>query len=153
MHKIQFKTTIKAPAQKVYETMLGLQDKATYEAWTALFNPTSSYEGNWEAGTKMYFIGVDDQGKRAGMISEIADHRPAEFVSIRHIGMLEGDTEILSGPQVEPWAGSLENYSFQEENGHTTVTVEMDVDEAYMDYFNGTWPKALETLKSLAEQE
>lgn len=151
MQKIQFKTTIKAPAQKVYETMLGLRDKATYEAWTALFNPTSSFEGDWKTGSKMYFTGVDSNGKRGGMVSEIAAHRPAEFISIRHIGMLDGETEILSGPQVEPWAGSLENYSFQEENGQTTVAVEMDADEAYMDYFNGTWPKALEQLKSLAE--
>lgn len=33
MKKLQFKKEIKAPAQKVYETM-GLNDKSTYEQWT-----------------------------------------------------------------------------------------------------------------------
>lgn len=151
MKKITFKTQIKAPAQKVYETMLGLNNIATYEQWTAEFNPTSTYEGNWNKGEKMYFVGTDENGKRGGMISEIAENIPAEFVSIKHIGMLDGDTEITSGEQVESWAGSLENYAFQESNGITTVTVEMDTAEDYMDYFNGTWPKALKTLKKIAE--
>lgn len=151
MKKITFKTQIKAPAKRVYETMLGLNDIATYEQWTAEFNPTSTYEGNWNKGEKMYFVGTDENGKRGGMISEIAENIPAEFVSIKHIGMLDGETEITSGEQVDPWAGSLENYAFQESNGITTVTVEMDTAEDYMDYFNGTWPKALKTLKKIAE--
>lgn len=46
MQKLKFIQEIQAPASKVYETMLGLNDKSTYEAWTALFNPSSSYEGN-----------------------------------------------------------------------------------------------------------
>lgn len=91
MKKIEFKEQIKASVKKVYETMLGLNDKATYEQWTAEFNPTSTYEGNWDKGEKIYFVGTDENGKRVGMISEIADNIPYEFVSIRHIGMLDGE--------------------------------------------------------------
>jgi hypothetical protein len=39
MKKLQFKIEISATAQKVYETMLGLNDKKTYEHWTSAFNP------------------------------------------------------------------------------------------------------------------
>jgi hypothetical protein len=46
MQKLQFKIVIHATAQTVYETMLGLKNKSTYEQWTAAFNPTSTYEGN-----------------------------------------------------------------------------------------------------------
>lgn len=151
MKKITFTAQIKAPAQKVYEAMLGLNDITTYEQWTAEFNPTSTYEGNWTKGEKMYFVGTDENGKRGGMISEIAENIPAEFVSIKHIGMLDDETEITTGEHVESWAGSLENYAFQEHDGITTVTVEMDIAEDYVDYFNGTWPKALNTLKKIAE--
>jgi hypothetical protein len=42
MKKLQYKTTIEAPASKVYDIMLGISNIATYEAWTAAFNPTSS---------------------------------------------------------------------------------------------------------------
>ena len=151
MKKIQFKKDINASAQKVYDTMLGLKDIKTYEGWTAEFNPTSTYEGSWEKGSKIYFVGTDKNGKRGGMVSEIANNIPAKFVSICHYGMLDGDKEITEGPDVEQWAGSLENYTFHEQNGVTTVTVEMDAAEGFGDYFNNTFPKALNKLKELAE--
>ena len=101
----------------------------------------------------MYFIGTDENGKRGGMISEIAENKPYEFVSIRHYGILDGDNEITSGEQVDNWAGSLENYSFQESNGITTVKVEMDTMDDYIDYFKESWPKALNILKKIAENK
>ncbi|WP_291372972.1 hypothetical protein [Cyclobacterium sp.] len=69
MEKKQYKIEINAPVEKVFDTMLGLSNKSTYEQWTALFNPTSTYEGSWEKGQKIYFIGTDDQGNRAGMVA------------------------------------------------------------------------------------
>lgn len=42
MKKIQFTVEIKASVAKVFDYMLGLSDKSTYEQWTALFNPTST---------------------------------------------------------------------------------------------------------------
>lgn len=151
MKKIEFKERINASSKKVYETMLGLKNKATYENWTAEFNPTSTYEGNWNEGEKIYFVATNENGKRTGMVSEIAENIPNKFVSIRHYGILDGENEITSGEQVESWAGGLENYSFEEINGVTTVKVEMDADESYLDYFSGTWPKALKKLKDIAE--
>ncbi len=152
MKKLQFKKEIIATSQKVYETMLGLKDKSTYEFWTSAFNPTSTYEGSWEKGSKIYFVGTDENGKRGGMVSEIEENLPARFISIRHFGFLDGDTEITTGEQVEKWAGGHENYSFQESNGITTVTVDMDVVDEYLDYFNETYPKALEKLKEICER-
>lgn len=151
MKKLQFKTEIIASAKKVYNTMLGIDNIETYEQWTAEFNPTSTYEGNWDKGSKIYFVGTDENGKRGGMVSEIADNVPYKFVSIRHYGILDGKNEITEGPDVEKWAGGLENYSFEEHNGVTTVTIESDVDEDYLDYFNTTWSKAFNKLKELSE--
>jgi hypothetical protein len=152
MKKIQYKEDIKASAEKVYTTMLGIGTIKTYEQWTAEFNPTSTYEGNWKKGSKMYFVGTDENGKKAGMISEIVDNIPNRFVSIRHYGMLDGEKEITEGPKVEEWAGSLENYLLHEHNGVTTLTIEIDIAEDYQDYFDSTWPKALRVLKDLAEK-
>ncbi|HRW90280.1 MAG TPA: SRPBCC domain-containing protein, partial [Flavobacteriales bacterium] len=151
MKKIQFTQDIHASAEKVYNTMLGLDAIETYEQWTAAFNPTSTYEGSWDKGAKIRFIGTDEVGRKGGMVSEIADHVPFRFVSIRHYGILDGEQEITSGPQVEAWAGGLENYSLEENNGMTTVTVQIDVAEDHLDYFHTTWPKALNKLKELAE--
>ncbi len=152
MKKLIFKKEIKASAQKVYETMLGLKNKKTYEYWTATFNPTSTYEGSWDKGSKILFVGVDENGKKGGMVSEIEEHKPARFVSIRHYGFLDGDTEITTGEQVEKWAGWHENYSFDESGDVTTVTVEIDTIDDYLDFFNKTYPEALDKLKEISEQ-
>lgn len=151
MKKIEIKETTQTPADKVYETMLGLKDKSTYEKWTAIFNPTSTFEGSWQKGEKMYFIGVDENGKRGGMIAEIAENKENKFVSIRHYGMLDGDKEITSGELVDSWAGTLENYTFEEVDGKTTVTISMNADENHMSYFTETWPAALKVLKAMIE--
>lgn len=151
MLKLEFKKDINSTAQKVYESMLGLKNKSTYEHWTSAFNPTSTYEGNWEIGSKIYFVGMDENGKKGGMVSRIEDNQPSKFVSILHYGFLNGEDEITTGEQVEKWSGGHENYTFQETNGITTVTVEIDVIEEYSDYFKDSYPKALGKLKDICE--
>ena len=64
MIKIQFKKEINASAQKVYESMLGLKEKSSYEHWTAAFNPTSSYEGSWERAAKFILLDVTKTEKK-----------------------------------------------------------------------------------------
>jgi uncharacterized protein YndB with AHSA1/START domain len=151
MINIHFKISINAPVNLVFDKMLGLTDKVTYEQWTAAFNPTSSYEGNWEQGQKMLFVGVDENGAKGGMISRIVAHEPNRFISIQHYGILKGDVELTEGEEVEEWAGGLENYTFEETNGTTTVRVDLDTAEDFLDYMNETYPLALAKLKKMCE--
>lgn len=105
MKKLQYTIEINASADEVYNTMLGIDNIETYNLWTAEFNPTSTYEGSWEKESKIYFVGTDESGKKGGMVSEIVENIPNQFVSIRHYGILDGDQEITEGPEVEKWAG------------------------------------------------
>jgi hypothetical protein len=152
MKKLQFKVNISAPVDRIYDSMLGINSKSTYEQWTSLFNPTSTYEGSWDKGNKILFVGVDEKGEKGGMVSRIAENIPNRFVSIQHYGLLKADKEITEGPEVEKWANGLENYTFEENNGTTTVTVDMDITEDLVDYMNQTYPKALGRLKELCEK-
>lgn len=152
MKKLQFTISINAPATEIYDCMLGINSKSTYEQWTALFNPTSTYEGSWEKGNKMLFVGIDEKGEKGGMVSRIAENIPNQFVSIQHYGLLKTDKEITEGPEVEKWANGLENYSFEENNGITTLTVNIDITEDFLDYMNETYPKALDKLKEICEK-
>lgn len=152
MQKLQFQIEIQAEARKVYNTMLGLPDKSTYEFWTSVFNPTSTFEGNWEEGSKIYFVGQDENGKRGGMVSRVEANQVAKFVSILHYGFLDGETEVTSGELVEKWTGGHENYRFEERKGKTLVTVDLDVVEEYLDYFNEKYPAALLRLKEISER-
>ncbi len=151
MKKVSYSISIQAAATLVYDVMLGLNNKTSYEAWTASFNPTSSYEGNWEKGSKMLFVGTDETGEKGGMVSIIAENIPGSFVSIRHIGLVQGGIEITEGPDVEKWANGLENYSFAESNGTTTLTVDLDTTEEFVEYMDEAYPKALHKLKELCE--
>jgi hypothetical protein len=152
MKKLQYNVRINAPVNKVYDFMLGINNIATYEQWTSLFNPTSTYEGGWNKGDKILFVGIDEKGEKGGMVSEIAENILNQFVSIRHYGLLKGDIEITEGPEVEKWANGFENYTFEENNGTTTVTVDLDTTEDFVEYMNQAYPKALEKLKEICEQ-
>ena len=143
-----YQIDIQASASVVFHKML---DKETYKLWTSEFNPTSDYEGGWNKGDKIYFIGQNKDGKREGMVAKILENIPNEFVSIYHYGILDGDIEITEGPAVESWAGGTENYHFKEHNGITNVTVKVDTTEEYLSYFDETWPKALSRLKEICE--
>jgi hypothetical protein len=152
MKKLEFRIEINASAQKVYEAMLGLNDKSTYEYWTATFNPTSTYEGSWTKGSKILFVGVDESGKKGGMVSEVVENQPAKLVSVRHYGFLDGDNEVTTGEQVEKWSGGHEVYNFEEHNGKTNVLVQLDTIDDFLDYFNEKYPKAMEKLKEVCEK-
>lgn len=151
MKKLQYTVNIHAPAARVYDVMLGIGSKSTYEQWTALFNPTSSYEGSWDKGSKILFIGVDEKGEKGGMVSRIAENMPNRFVSIQHYGLVQGGKEITEGIEVDKWANGFENYTFTESNGTTAVTVDLDTTEEFLEYMNEKYPKALEKLKELCE--
>lgn len=148
MERRQFKIDINAGVSKVYDTMLG---EETYKQWTAVFNPSSHYEGSWNKDEKIFFVGTSKQGKKEGMIGMIKENIPNKFVSIEYLGLLDGDNEITEGPLVEGWAGAFENYSFSEAGGVTSLVVDIDVNKEMEDYFLATYPKSLEKLKEICE--
>lgn len=150
--KLTFKTEINATAQKVYRTMLGLDDKKNYEQWTSIFHPGSTFDGDWVKGSKIFFIGSDENGKKGGMVSHVVENKPNKFVSLRSIGILDGDKEINSGKEVDEWTGGSENYTFDENNGVTELTVNIDVAENYAEMFNQNYPAALQKLKEICEK-
>jgi hypothetical protein len=74
MKTLSYSIKIQENPQQVYDKMLGLKSKKTYNEWTAAFNPSSSYEGSWNKGDKIKFIGVDEEGKTGGMLARIAEN-------------------------------------------------------------------------------
>jgi L-rhamnose mutarotase len=46
-----------------------------------------------------------------------------------------------------------ENYTLKESDGITTLDVETDMADEYVDMFTKMWPKALENVKALAEND
>lgn len=152
METLHFAVIINQNAARVYDLMLGLSNKETYEQWVAGFNPTSTYEGNWEKGSKILFLGTDENGKKGGMVAEIEENVPNQFVSIRHYGMYNDGIEVTEGPEIENWANSYENYTFEEADNVTTVKLDLDTTDDYVDYMNEKYPEALAKLKEICER-
>lgn len=149
MITVNYSIEINAPVSKVYETML---DKPTYEIWTSEFEPTSTFEGSWEKGSRILFTSKKEDAENSGMIAEIAENIPNQFVSICHKGMIESGVEILDGPKVDEWKNAKENYTFEATETGTKVSVSLDITQAYKEYFDTTWVKALEKLKEICEK-
>lgn len=152
MKRVQYFIHINAPKEKVYDCMLGLSDKSTYEKWTAIFNPMSTYRGAWSPGSKMLFIGSDEHGEQGGMVSEIVEAVPGELVTIRHYGLYKSGEEITEGPEVAQWAGGIEQYVFNDDGQSTALTINLDTAEDFVAYMDEKFPAALQVLKQHCEQ-
>ena len=98
MEKLHFSISINAPIKKVWETMLGNE---TYKLWTDVFAPGSYFVGDWSEGSKMLFLGPNENGKLSGMVSKIKENKPYKFISIEHVGEVEDGKE-----KATEWAGS-----------------------------------------------
>lgn len=142
--RIRFSTTIRAAPERVWSVMLA-QD--TYRQWTRAFAEGSRYEGSWDQGARMRFLGPDGDG----MVSEIAESRPPGFLSIRHRGMLAGGVEDTTSEAVRAWAPAYENYTLRAAEGGTELVVDQDVPSDWEDHLAGAWPVALGLLKALCE--
>lgn len=146
MKPMNFSITIRAPKEKVWNTML---QPETYRIWTAEFGEGSYYEGSWEQGERIRFLGPDGSG---GMTSVIAENEPYQFISIRHLGIVKNGIDDTESPEAKAWSSAYENYTLDERGGLTELKVEMSAIPAeFEQYMADTWPKALARLKSLCE--
>ncbi|MEJ0053886.1 MAG: SRPBCC domain-containing protein [bacterium] len=146
----QYSIRINAPKEKVWNTMLG-QD--TYREWTSAFNEGGRFEGSWDQGSKILFLGPDPlTGKEGGMVSRIRENRPYEFISIEHLGIMKDGVEDTTSEEAKKWAPAYENYTFTEKDGVTEVSVDIDIAEEFADMFKEAWPKGLAKLKEISEK-
>ncbi|OIP98793.1 MAG: hypothetical protein AUK35_10140 [Zetaproteobacteria bacterium CG2_30_46_52] len=144
MQKLYFSIEIDATSDVVYQKVIGSE---SYSVWTKPFSEGGYFEGSWNANETIRFLGPDGNG----MLSEIAANTPNEFISIRHIGMIENGVEDTQSDNVKVWAPAYENYTLREVAGKTEFKVELDNLEAHEQYMQETWPKALLELKRICE--
>ncbi len=144
MKKRHYNVTIKAPKEKLWNILWG---KGSYEQWTAVFAEGSTADTDWQEGSRVLF----HDGKGDGMVARIAKRRDNEFMGLQHLGMVIKGQEITEGPEVDSWKGAEENYTLTEDNGSTHLQVDIDITDDMLDYFDKTWPKAMDKLKQLAE--
>lgn len=145
MKLMHFSITIRAPKETVWDTMLQLQ---TYRSWTAEFMPGSYYEGSWEHGAQIRFLGPGG----SGISSVIAESKPYQFISIKHLGMVMNGSDDMESPAAKAWSSAYENYTIADRDGSTELKVELSgLPAEFEQDMAAAWPKALAKLKSLCE--
>jgi len=140
MTTLKFTAKINAPKEKVWAT---LWNNNTYRQWTAAFMEGSYAESDWKEGSKILFL----TPKGDGMFSMIEKKIPNERITFKHLGELKKGIE-----EPKDWGEARESYYLQEKNGITELDVQMDAIPEFEQYFNDTFPKALNKLKEIAEQ-
>jgi uncharacterized protein YndB with AHSA1/START domain len=142
--RIQFRETIAAPVEVVWETMLGAE---SYRKWTTAFADGSYFDGSWSEGSRIRFLSPSGDG----LVAEIAENRVHEFLSIRHLGFVFKGVEDTDSEAVRAWAPAYENYTFSAVPGGTEIVVDQDVTADFEQCMEQTWPNALGLLKLMCE--
>ncbi len=118
----------------------------TYRKWTSAFIEGSSAESDWEEGSKVVFL----DGKGKGMYSVIEKKEVPNTMIFKHLGEISDGVETPFAAE-SGWANSLERYYLNDEAGQTKVSVEVDMDDNFLEFMDNAFPKALAILKELSE--
>ena len=144
MKKMQFTVTINAPKQTIWNT---LWQDATFREWAGFIDPGTYMVGKLKQGEEVQFISAENG---YGVTSLVEKVTPGEFLLLRH----SADTQDVGTREREKeWTGGAESYTLTEKDDVTTLTAEFDVPPELEEYFSTAYPKALERVKLLSEND
>lgn len=143
MKKHQFSIEINASKESVWAT---LWEDASFRVWANLIDEGTYMKGEMKEGNEIQFL---SSLNGYGVTSLIEKLDLNAFVLFRH----SADTKE-SGQQErkKEWTGGTESYSLTEKNRITTLTVNAEVPEELEEMFNISLPRALGSIKTLAEK-
>jgi hypothetical protein len=144
MKKMQFSIEIKAPKERVWDTLW--QDE-TLRQWAGIIDPGTYMVGDLNEGSEVQFISSENGYGVTSLVEKLAAN---EFLLLRH----HADTQESGKREREKeWTGGEESYALAEKDGTTILTAAFDVPPELEKYFKDTYPKALERVKVLAERK
>lgn len=140
---MQFSVEIQATKEKVWDTLW--QDE-TLREWAGIIDPGTHMVGELKEGNEVQFI----SGNGYGVTTLVEKLIAGKLLLLRH----RADTQD-SGKQErkKEWTGGKESYSLTEKDRSTTLTATFDVPPELEKYFEDSYPKALERVKTLAEKK
>jgi len=144
MITLEFNTKINASPEKIWEV---LWTDASYRQWTSVFCEGSQAISNWNEGDSIHFVSPSGDGMNS-VIDKKIDH---EFMAFKHLGELKNFKPMEIDQATQEWTGSMETYELTPNGSSTNLKVRVDITEKYKEYFDTTFPKALEKVKELAE--
>lgn len=149
MKQLNLEIIINASPEKVWDAIV---DDAKYRKWTEVFHEGSYFEGGWNKGDSIRFLIINKKGQKEGMLSEIAESKFPEFISIKHLGFVLNGVEDTTSEEVKKWTPAFENYTLEKmDDQKTKFKLYQDIADDYYDMFMDLWPKAFKKLKEVSE--
>ena len=148
MKKLTFKIEINSIAELVFNTMI---DPVHLLEWMSVFSIDSSFEGKWEKGESVIFKCFNDKGELCGLVCRIEEFIPKELIHLQPYGMLENDIIYDEGEKVLGLNSTYERYIFNQKKDMTELIIEASAMDDYVQFFNETWPIALQKIKAMCE--
>ncbi len=142
MKKLHFSVEIKAPGEKVWNTLW--EDK-TFREWASIIDEGMYMVGEMKEGNEVQFISSVSGYGVTSLVEKLALN---EFVLFRQMVDTKDSGERK---RKKEWAGGMESYSLAENDSVTTLTVDIDVPPGQEETFKVIYPKALERVKVLTE--
>lgn len=140
MKQLEFSIEINASKEKVWNI---LWEDQSYRDWTSRFIPGSYYEGELKEGNDILFL---SPGKH-GLFAKVEKVIPFQSMHFVHFGLV---IDGISQPKTFN-EGAIEHYDLFESELGTKITVSLRTEEEYIDYFNNSFPRALNAVKQLSE--
>ncbi|WP_276378633.1 SRPBCC domain-containing protein [Flavobacterium sp. H4147] len=145
METLEFTVQIKANPDKVWKV---LWEDETYKKWTSVFCEGSYTVSDWNEGDKIHFMSPNGEG----MNSIIEKKIPNEYMAFKHIGEIKDFKEQPLDEETKKWSGAMETYRLIPNGEFTDLVAKVDAGEKFVDYFKDVFPKGLEVVKQLSEE-
>jgi uncharacterized protein YndB with AHSA1/START domain len=143
MQEMRFSVEIRAAKEKIWDT---LWSDETFRDWAGIIDSGTHLVGELKESNEVQFI----SGNGYGVTSLVEKLIPGEYLVLKH----KADTQDAGqNARDDQWTGGKEVYELKEEDGATTLTITFDVPTELVEAMNGSYPKALERIKILAENK
>ena len=132
MKVLNFKIEILASAEEVWQTIFTQKSE---KIWPAALDEGTYFVGTWDENSVIKFL--DQQNN--GMFNLVVKNIPFQHLKMKHLGwILDGELS----PQ--NWIDSTIIYNIEENKAATTLTVQVNALDEFVEFFNTKYPQNLE---------
>lgn len=143
MKTIQKTKEISAPKEKVWNVLL--EDEYN-RIWMAEFMEGSHAKTDWIVGHKVRFMDNDNNG----LVGRIITKQPYDVIEMEYDGEVKNGVDDFDSEMAQQMKGSRENYYLSESNGVTTLKIEVDMADDWIDMMSEAWDRALVKIEELS---
>ena len=143
MKTIKKSIEITAPKESVWAVLM---EDSYNRDWMSHFSPGSHPETDWIVGHKVVYKDDSD----FGIVGEIEEKRPYEYLSIVYSHMIMNGVEDTESAESKSVKGNHETYTLTERNGNTVLEITSDMDDKYYDEMSLAWESALQRISELS---